>query len=562
MKYRFLYITILIPFILMGCRKDYVFKMFDYSTYNRVVGPKGGTINYYANYNNDSSTAIVASLDVPIGALDSLMVFNMYQFEDYELATLMEDGFAKMGSKLIYFIPFYESDGYHERGQMELNYHLSANFKKPVNVTYHPLAEYSDLVLKNWQEVELYNNFYKSANGSYKVYKIKIPRIDEWGENNNIFVNWNRQGYANGYDATDISYIVNGRWTASDSWGTGETSMTNWELVGTYTINSADDVISFTITDTDHFYIVARDIYLRIIPSNLNTTITTTPRLAGLQIKRASFDYQNYQVYFTDNSTAVFSRYFSFLYIEKKNLASSDYPNSSILSYLKNNSIPGNINGVTSRDDGISTQYDVYMSTGLKLTFGGTGAYLGMYQYGFDPNNLPGQANNYLRSKYPNDQITNVSLNTVNGVEYIVYLSSNIKVYFDSDGMMTKTLHYRMNSNQLPANILSYFSTNYPNAIYNEINLTELAQGVPYFDISLADNKKFKFTIDGTLTWYEFQNLSVNDLPSAIRTNLDQNYSLYTISNIWHTYTINTEYYDIFFTDNNIKYIRLYSRGG
>ncbi len=182
-------ITFLLTLLFQSCYQEPDFTNFDYNTYNRTVGPLGGEINFYGNYGNDSENDVIVNINFPTGALDSVMVFNMYQFEDYELVLQMEDGFSEIGSKFLYLVPFYESDGYHERGQMDLSYHLSAEFNESVEVTYNFLADEVVLSAENWQESELYNDYYKRTNRSFRLFRIKIPKLDEWGEDNNIYVN-------------------------------------------------------------------------------------------------------------------------------------------------------------------------------------------------------------------------------------------------------------------------------------------------------------------------------------------------------------------------------------
>ncbi len=546
MKYNHFLIIILIPLIFYGCHKDFEFQNFDYKTFNRLVGPEGGMINFYANYDNDTKSEVIVSLNVPAGALDSLMVFNMYQFEDFEVATQMNEGFAKIGSKFLYFVPFYESEGYHERGQMELNYHLSVKFKSPITVTYHPLANYSDLSLKNWQEVELYNNYYKTTNQSYKVYRIKIPKLDQWGESYNIYVNWTRQGYPNGYDATDLSYLVSGKWTSTNSWGTGDISMENWEPVAVDEFDMKNDLISFKIYDTDYIYVVARDIYLQFIPAAIAGYIGAN--FQALQIKRASYDEDNYKVYFTDNSVAVFDKYQNFQYLLNENLTYADLP-SLAQSYIKIFYSSYVVKKVMQENLPASLQYEVLLSGGIKLYFNIDGSLIGIYQYGYDPLKLPAPAKTYLQTNHPGEIITNVAYDSLFYAKYIVYLSSNAKVYFYGDGTWFETYYSKLNSDKLPSNVFNYFKNNYPNAIFSEIDHT-IGIESSYYDVYLADNKWFYFSDTGELQQYEFRNIPENDLPVLIKDYVNTNYPTdIMITNIYHSYSYGQEWYEIYFTD-------------
>jgi len=558
MKYRIFLLILLIPFIFSSCRKDYEFQNFDYKTYNRVIGTEGGVLNFYANYANDTINQIIVKLNVPSGALDSLMVFNMYQFEDYELAKQMEDGFAKIGSKFLYFVPFYESEGYHERGQMELNYHMSVQFKDSVTVNYRPLADNSDLALKSWQEVELYNNFYKTTNKSYKVYRIKIPKIDQWGESKNIYVNWTRQGYPNGYDATSLSYLISGKWTASSAWGTGETSMENWELVGNYNLNTMQDLVSFKIASTDYIYVVARDIFIPLSTIPLLLTYVNS-NFQNLQVKRASFDENNYKIYLSNNSIAVFDQSQNFQYLLTDNLAYVDLPRIA-QSYIKQYFSNYEVKKVSlQQSSSASQQYEAILSSGIKLYFNGIGGIVRIFQYGFAIENLPALAKNYLQAEHRDEIITNVNYDSTNIVTYTAYLSSGARVFFDEKGSWTQTLYFKINSDKLPDIILNYFSTNYPNAIYSEINHTIWPGGSSIYDIKLVNKKWFQFSVDGTLLGYEIRNLAEKDLPLAIIAFLSANSPNKIITNINHIYTDNTEWFEIYFSDLTI--IRLDPQG-
>jgi|GEM_PF-2474116 len=555
MKSNYLIIFTFILLIFNGCRKNFEFEDIDYTTYNRLVGPDGGTINYFANYDNDSKNDILLSLQVPKGALDSLLVFNLYEFEDYEVALQMENGFTKFGSKLFYFVPFYESEGYKERGQLELNYHLSIKFNQPLTVTYNPLADYTDLSLKNWQEVELYNNYYKTTNRSYKVYRIKIPRLDQWGGSHNIFVNWTRQGYANGYDRTDLSYIINGRWTSSDNWGTGEISMENWELVGQYDLDTENDQVSFKIFDTDYIYVVARDIFINIIPFQIADYVTQN---IGSQIMRASFDENLYKVYFADESVAVFDQYQNFLYLLKENLFYSDLPVPAQL-YINSTFPTAEVKKVSSKLE-FQLTYEVVISGGRRVTFDSTGAFIGIHQYGFDPNNLPVLIKEYLLKNFPKDIITNVNYDYNYGDYYTVYLSSNVKVYFYLDfssglPILDKTFYYKLSYTNLPTKTQDFFSKNFPNAIFSEINFTTYSYDSIY-SVELVDKKIFTFDGNGELSGFEIKNLDESDLPTPVKNILNTTYSGYTITGITHYYqvyrdgqTFISEYYYIYFSD-------------
>ncbi|MFN8257798.1 MAG: PepSY-like domain-containing protein [Bacteroidales bacterium] len=549
-------ILILSLFILNGCRKEFDFQDFDYSTYTRVVGPEGGNITFYANYSNDKKTDVIAEMDVPPGALDSLMVFNLYQYEDFEVASQMMDGFVKVGSKFLYFIPFYESEGYHERGQMELNYHLSVKFNEPITVTYHPLANYSDFSLKSWQEVELYNNYYKTTNKMYKVYRIKIPKIDQWGEGYNLYVNWTYQGYANGYDHTDLSYLINGKWSVGDNWGKGAISMDNWEEVQSAQLDVENDVITFKIFDTDYIYVVARDIYLPFIPSNL-TDFMSANFTTNSYVTRASFDQQNYKLYYADNSIAYFDDQQYFLYIlneyatitpEISAFVKSNYP----LAVVKKVSFLQYTGGWG--------QYDVILSGGLKMRFDQNSNFLGLSQYGFNQANLPAAIKTYMQTNHPDEIITNVSMDSSYSTNYTVYLNTNAKVYFYSD-FWYQTVYFKMSPDKLPPVIHDFFNSNFPKSVFGEIDFV-IQPGDSTYRIETMDNKKFRFDGEGTLNFFEFSYLKFDDLPQNFQDSVNLTHPGLIVTNVTHHWETNrdgqlytTEYFEIFFSDNSSIYL-------
>ena len=54
----------------------------DYSDFRRVIGPEGGEINFYEYNPQDSISEVLVKMVFPENALDSFVVFNMYEFED------------------------------------------------------------------------------------------------------------------------------------------------------------------------------------------------------------------------------------------------------------------------------------------------------------------------------------------------------------------------------------------------------------------------------------------------------------------------------------------------
>lgn len=212
----------------------------DYADFRRVIGPKGGVINYYEYNPQDSIPETIVSLKFPKNALDSFVVFNMYEFDDEAAYVDLVNMGMDTYSEFLYFVPFYESYGYNEQTVNTTDYHLSIDFNIPVTVTYNLSFYYIG------EEAQLY--------------RIKIPRLNEWGsgEDNNIWVNWNYQGYPDGYDKLDLTYLVTGKWAENVSWGDSVAlSLTNWEEVPDFYYNETDETIRFDIENTDYMYVMA-----------------------------------------------------------------------------------------------------------------------------------------------------------------------------------------------------------------------------------------------------------------------------------------------------------------
>lgn len=217
-----------------------------YDEYRRVIGPDGGTINFYENYEDDSIKDIIVKMDFPVGALDSFVVFNMHEFNDTFAENDLYNLEMFINTQFLYFIPFYESDGYNEHAQEDIDYHLSLNFNDSVSITYN---------LNNYFSID--NNTISEESilsGDTKLYRIKIPALDEWEEN--IWVNWNIQGYPDGYDNIDLVYLITGRWTELSGWSNGDLSLENWMDDVKYSYDSENKTITFKIKDTDYMYVM------------------------------------------------------------------------------------------------------------------------------------------------------------------------------------------------------------------------------------------------------------------------------------------------------------------
>jgi len=243
-KYTTLKINIIFLLILFisfsSCYEYPVLNDIQYDDYRRVIGPDGGTINFYENYGNDSLKKVLVKMEFPKNALDSVIVFNMYEFNDLFAANDLLNLNMYANTQFLYFVPFYESEGYvaHDN-EADIGYHLSINFNSPVSITYN---------------LDNYLAGYETLLDNSVLYRIKIPALDEWDEN--IWVNWNIQGYPDGYDNIDLVYLITGRWTETSGWSNGDLSLDNWEEVTNYTFDNINGTVTFDIEDTDYMYVL------------------------------------------------------------------------------------------------------------------------------------------------------------------------------------------------------------------------------------------------------------------------------------------------------------------
>ncbi|MEN8121987.1 MAG: PepSY-like domain-containing protein [Bacteroidota bacterium] len=553
----YLLIIIFTTLIFQSCYKEPDFTNFDYETYNRIIGPDGGIINFYSNYSNDSKNDVLVSLDVPIDALDSVMVFNMYQFEEYELVMQMDRGFSSIGSKFLYFVPFYESQGYHERSQLDISYHLSVEFNKPITITYNFLAEDMELSAENWQQAELYSDYYKRTNMAYRLFRIKIPKLDEWGENNNIYVNWNTQGYPNGYDRTDLNYIISGLWSSLDDWGNGETGLENWEEVTDFELNISENSVSYEINNTDYIYVLSRKLQIDIVDIPINIRNDFLSRFPDLQIERAARDGNYFNLYLDDNTYATFTKKGEFVSLTNDQFRISNLP-PIILSHIKAKYPNQTIKKVIYTQYSNSGRYELILSDGVKAYYDGTGRFIYDSRYGVEQSELPADAITYLQQNHPGELITNVTSSEYDFGDnsyyiYIIYLSSNAKVSFARDYGWINTLYYALQQDDLPEGVTQYFVDNYPNSDFIEINYTESPEGEEY-EIYLIDDKWFLFNGQSELQQKEIGSLEEDDLPVAITSYINTNYPYKSIAEIYYFYYNYgadgaDEGYDIYFVD-------------
>ncbi len=526
MKTNFFFFIILL--LALSCYKRPEIE-YEYSLYNRMVGQEGGIIHFFENYSNDSgmfnpdTSDFLLKLKVPQGALDSTIVFNFYQFENYNIASELSKGLAQVGTKFIYFVPVYASDGYHEHDEADLTYHLSLNFNKPIEVTYRFA---SDRPLKNINEKKLQFEFYNWLNNNYKLYKIKIPDIDEWGEDRNIFVQWNQQGYPVGYNQSDLKDIILGYWYPYSDNNISESTV-NWELVQDFNVNNTKNTVSFEIEDTDYIYVLAMNTQIPLdrIPSKIKNIINEE---FSSDILRAGIMEQTFQIILEDRTVLFFSKSGDFFYAQKYNIPVSNIPDY-ITQYLSNNFSSQQLlsNIVEYYID--STVFYLNLSNSKTLLFSqdtlNNVNYLGQYTYDFNFNSLPQTIVNYVNTKYPNARINSVAnlqdeYTTI--VIYLTFQGKNIKLYFDASYNLYYEVVYGLEYKDISKPVIDYLEENYPNVDIIEIVKTNQDNEIIY-KISLINNAMLDIKDNGDLIFLStfIQN---EDLPDAVKNSLSEKF--------------------------------------
>ncbi|MCP4176481.1 MAG: hypothetical protein GY756_01840, partial [bacterium] len=470
-----------------------------FEKYKRVIGPDGGVINFYANYANDSIEDIIATMVIPPGALDSAMVFNMHQFEDYKLAEELKTGYAVLGSKLLYFVPFPESEGYNEQSQFDINYHLSAEFNEPVRVTYRYLAGKVSYSLDDFERSSLYYEYYNNINRAYRLYRIKIPKTDEWGEENNIFIAWNSQGYPVGYNESELKLIVSGNWSQSHPGQDGKMNLQNWEQVEDIQINIEDESISFDIYDTDYMYVLAQVIQVDTedLPSKIQWYISNN--YFTEYIESASFVDRKYSVSLSNHYVLEFTQ-------------KGDFLKSTLEMYTSNQIHPAVRDSITAHfpdneisfigyivDNMANEYYKIVLTGGISFIIDGFGNVINQYIYGYDESQLPADIKTYIETNHP----TSAIINTVVKIDkYVVYLSDNKKLYFNFFGTWEKTLWYRYSRESLPGDIKSFMNKEFRGISELSISRVTFETEVT-FEILLIDESYIEFSEAGVLQYME-----------------------------------------------------------
>lgn len=564
MKKQNILLFIILGLFFSGCYK-YPDIDYDYAAYNRLIGPGGGTVTFFANYGNDSSmfsvdsSSVLLELDVPEGALDTQMVFNFYQFQDYDVASELSKGLSNVGSKFFYLVPIYESDGYHEHDEVDLTYHLSVNFNEPVTITYHYRE---DPKIESIDEKKLQFEFYDWLNANYKVYKIKIPDIDEWGDRN-IFVQWNQQGYPIGYYDNDLQDIILGYWYPFTPLNYGDESLVNWTEVEDFTIDVAEKTVTFDIESTDYLYAIARVIQMPInsIPFKIENYIENN---FTSEISRAAIIEMELQVVLENGTLVYFDRSGNFLYAEKFNVSPNQIP-AFINTYVQNNypniSMIGN--AIEFYEEYSRIRVNLSNSRTLLFNSDYEGVeYIGAIMYDYNFNSLPQEIIDHINTNYPNANIKTVSnFNSQNNYQtsiYLTYEAENIKVNFDGANNFESAIYYGIKIQNVPTAISEFLNENFTGIDIVKMNKEENLDST-FYAINLINDASIEIKEDGELLTVGTFILS-NDLPESVKLTLENEFVSQNIVMCYYVFHYGTQRYVVEFSEG--LYVELTPEGG
>lgn len=138
---------------------------------------------------------------------------------------------------------------------------------------------------------------------------------------------------------------------------------------------------------------------------------------------------------------------------------------------------------------------------------------------------LPREITDYISANFPGLTIVWAE---IDDDEYEVYLSDGTEVYFDRRGRFIEADRDRdaINPANLPQNILSYISTNFPNATIIKAELDD-----NFYEVELNNGMELYFDAQGNFLGSEVDDrpIAVGDLPAAITQYVSQNYPNQTI---------------------------------
>lgn len=165
-----------------------------------------------------------------------------------------------------------------------------------------------------------------------------------------------------------------------------------------------------------------------------------------------------------------------------------------ILTYIQQNFPNDSILFANWDDDGY---YEIQLSSGVELYFDSTGNFISMDvdDMPINPTALPVNILNYIQQNYPNDSIVSAALDDN---VYEIYLSSGIELYFDLNGNLiyVDVDDDYINPANLPAAILTYIQTNYPNLTIVE---AEIDEGM--YVVELSNELALYFDMNGNFLY-------------------------------------------------------------
>ena len=172
--------------------------------------------------------------------MDTTIIINFYEYfnETTYLSLSIDFGLVQM-SKFFYILPFYEFENSSDStSDYKLDTHVSIDFNHSVITTFF-----------------IDTSYFKGLESTDVLYRIELPRYNEWDDN--IWTEFNNQGYPNGFSKSDLDFLINGKWNENDGYlGTVNPSMVNWEEVPNYWIDEESQSVTFSMNKTDYMYVI------------------------------------------------------------------------------------------------------------------------------------------------------------------------------------------------------------------------------------------------------------------------------------------------------------------
>ena len=194
--------------------------------------------------------------------------------------------------------------------------------------------------------------------------------------------------------------------------------------------------------------------------------------------------------------------------------AASSFPTASVLSAGQNTLLGYEVK--------LNNQWDLYYNPQGVFVFKNND---NDFDQAIPLSSLPKVITDYISANYAGRTIVWAE---IDDDEYEVYLSDGTEVYFDRRGRFIEADRDRdaINPANLPQNILSYISTNYPN---DSIIQAELDDN--FYEVKLSSGTELYFDAQGNFLGSEVDDrpIAVGDLPAVITQYVSQNYPSQTI---------------------------------